>query len=342
MRHKKTFIFLFSFLVILSSCQQDRLNIPTPKSLESIHFYRLDLDLGKCKTEHDFEQLNTNYHNNVSDLYTYYTAACIRVGYPEDSITPYNLSLFANDSYMHEVNVAIQKKFPKNPKELEIKQAFGYLAHYFPKGKLPKNIVYYNSAFTNSVLSSTNSIGVGLERYLGGKNKIIEQLSGQVFFDYIKEKMDENFMPRDLIFSWLNTNYFEADNENKVLIERAINMGKIYYVTEACLPNLSKATLLRYTEEEYTWAKENEGDFWRYLVEKNVFFKHDQKIAVNIFNEGPFTPGLPVEEKSPARLGHYLGWKIVKSYMDEHPEISLEKLLLVDYKEVLKSYKTND
>jgi hypothetical protein len=342
MQHIKICFFLFSFFFIISSCKQDRLNIPTPKPLENIHFYRLDLDLSNCKNEYDFEQLNANYLKNISDLYTYYTVACIRVGYPKDSITPYNLALFAHDTYMQKVTTALQNNFSGNPKETEINQAFGYLNHYFPEGKLPVNIVYYNSAFTNSVLSSPTSIGVGLERYLGQKNELIEQLSGQVFFDYIKAKMDASFMVRDLVFSWVNTNYFEPDNENKVLIERAINSGKIYYITEACLPKSSKAILMRYNEEEYTWAEKNEGDFWRYLVEKNAFFKHDQKIATNIFNDGPFTPGLPVEEKSPARLGHYLGWKIVKAYMDEHPEVSISKLISVDYKEVLKSYKTND
>jgi uncharacterized protein YjaZ len=103
---------------------------------------------------------------------------------------------------------------------------------------------------------------------------------------------------------------------------------------------LDKSILLRYDDKEYTWADVNEGNFWRFLVEQNALFKHNSTIASNIFNDGPFTPGLPIEDKAPARLGHYLGWKIVKGFMDEHPEITLKQLILLDYKQILKSYKT--
>lgn len=326
-------------LTMFVACETDRLTISPPPPLQSISFYRLDTDLSACKSLESYSKLNTTYQKNVPDLYAFYTTSCIRVGYPSDSSIAYNLSLFSNDKYIQEINAAIRKKFRSFPQKESILQAFGYLKHYFPNGKMPKSVIGYNSAFTNSVLSSPTAIGFGLERYLGEEDKVIQALSTQVFFDYVKAKMDASFLVRDAVFSWLNSNYFNEENDSKPLIEQAITLGKMYYITEACMPETSEAILLRYSEKEYQWAEENEASFWKYLVEQNALFLRDQKIGMNIFNEGPFTAGLPVGEASSPRMGHFLGWKIVRSFMNEHEEITLSQLVKLDFKTILKSYK---
>ena len=41
--------------------------------------------------------------------------------------------------------------------------------------------------------------------------------------------------------------------------------------------------------------------------------------------EAPFIQGFP--DGSPGRIGHWLGWQIVKAYMEKNPTISIEKLM---------------
>jgi len=60
-------------------------------------------------------------------------------------------------------------------------------------------------------------------------------------------------------------------------------------------------------------------------------------LKLGYFNEAPFTKGLPKE--SPDRLGQYIGWKMVRKYVEKHDDITLEKLLKVPYAEIMQSYK---
>ena len=55
------------------------------------------------------------------------------------------------------------------------------------------------------------------------------------------------------------------------------------------------------------------------------------------FNEAPFTKGLPKE--SPDRLGQYIGWKMVRKYMEQHSDLPLEKLLNVPFAQIMQAYK---
>ena len=56
----------------------------------------------------------------------------------------------------------------------------------------------------------------------------------------------------------------------------------------------------------------------------------------NLLNEGPFTPGLP--QKGPDRLGQFLGWRMVRKYM-EVKDITVEELMNVPYTEIIVEYE---
>jgi hypothetical protein len=44
------------------------------------------------------------------------------------------------------------------------------------------------------------------------------------------------------------------------------------------------------------------------------------------FTDGPYSHSFSSE--SPARLGEWLGWQIVKAYMNKNQEVTLQQLLL--------------
>jgi hypothetical protein len=54
-------------------------------------------------------------------------------------------------------------------------------------------------------------------------------------------------------------------------------------------------------------------------------------------NVAPFVSEFSAE--SPDRLGIYTGWKMVRAYMNAHPDLSAENLLQKSYKEILSFYK---
>ena len=58
----------------------------------------------------------------------------------------------------------------------------------------------------------------------------------------------------------------------------------------------------------------------------------------NLLHEGPFSAGLPQE--SPDRMGQFLGYQMVKKYMEKEG-ITLDELVKVPYNTILQSYKPN-
>jgi len=328
--------FVFTWLFVLTSCKSDRLNISVPNETIDVNLVRIEQDWQNTK---NVPAVHEKYSMEFPDLYAYYLGACLQVGRMEDSTVVENIQLFLKDSFMIELNLFLNKQFDDFPQFDEIRTAMKYLKYYYSEGSIPSTIVTYNSAFSNSVISSPTEIGIGLERYLGEQNSFIQQLPEQVFFQYIKRQMDERFLVRDVMMSWVATNYFDEIQDDQTIAEQLVEWGKVYYTVEATLPNSTKDVLLRYFPEDLQWALDNEKAFWNYLVEENVLFKREQKIARNIFGDGPFTPGLPIEDKAPARLGQFLGWRIVKNFMNSEKEVSVKDLAELDYKQILKTYK---
>ncbi len=147
--------------------------------------------------------------------------------------------------------------------------------------------------------------------------------------------MDRQFLETDVITGWIETNI--VDEATGTLAEQMVRWGKILYLTEAAFPDKEQYLILRYSAEQYQWAAENEFAFWDYLVKEKMLFEENERNAMNFLNPGPTTSGLPMEG-SPDRLGRYLGWRMVHSYMKKN-ETSPEELLKVDYNTILQDYE---
>jgi uncharacterized protein YjaZ len=57
-------------------------------------------------------------------------------------------------------------------------------------------------------------------------------------------------------------------------------------------------------------------------------------------NDGPFTTAKDFGNGTAPRIGSYIGWRIVKQYMEKNPKITLAQLLkLVDADDILTKSK---
>jgi len=53
---------------------------------------------------------------------------------------------------------------------------------------------------------------------------------------------------------------------------------------------------------------------------------------------GPFSKfGLDMDREIPPMVGKYFGWKIVSSYAQSHPNLSLEAMLAMDARSLFES-----
>ncbi|MNL31268.1 hypothetical protein D3C87_1530460 [compost metagenome] len=104
--------------------------------------------------------------------------------------------------------------------------------------------------------------------------------------------------------------------------------GKILYFMDQVLADETPDSVkIGYTAKQLEWCKTFEGDIWGYYLQNNLLFETDyQKIQV-FLSEGPFTPGLGEKNESAPKLGIWVGWQIVRKYMQENKQVTLQQLM---------------
>ncbi|MGV3629986.1 MAG: hypothetical protein ACO1O6_02220 [Bacteroidota bacterium] len=327
----------FSLLVLagLFSCSGDPLDISVDKKDLGIRFVNLD-SVFVSTPENKLEAAIIQQKLKPGEVLDYELGHCLGVGMLKDSGTVQRIKKFVSDPYISRVEKRIEEKFANISQiHTKITDGFLHLNYHFPKGKLPRNIVFMNSLFASNVFCTENEIGIGMERYLGTKTDVIQELPPREFFEWIKEGMRIEYLERDVLTAWIMTHYVKESKQN--MADAIITWGKIIYLTEAAFPGDDKNRIMRYSKEDYDWALKNEYALWKYLVDEKLLFSENERDIANLVNDAPFTIGLP--EKGPDRLGQFLGWQMVHDYMDKHPDTSLEKLLTLPYNSILQEYE---
>jgi uncharacterized protein YjaZ len=109
------------------------------------------------------------------------------------------------------------------------------------------------------------------------------------------------------------------------LLSRMVYEGKIQYFLDAMLPFAADSLKFGYSEQQLEWADYNEREMWAHIVEQKLLFGTDELTIRKMVADGPFTT-LFANNSAP-RAGAFLGWKIVRKYMDKNPGISLQDLM---------------
>ncbi|MCE3296402.1 MAG: hypothetical protein K0R65_2116 [Crocinitomicaceae bacterium] len=330
----KHFFYLLAPLVLFS-CSGDPLNVSVEEKDLGIRFVNLD-SIFVSSSEQGLKAAVDKQKLMPGQVLDYELGHCLQVGMLSDSGTAQRIKKFVNDPYISRVEKRIEEKFATISQiHTKIRDGFLHLNHHFPKGKIPRNVVFMNSLFASNVFCTENEIGIGMERYLGPKTDVVQELPSQEFFEWIKEGMRIEYLERDVLTAWIMTHYVKESKQN--IADALITWGKIIYLTEAAFPDEEKHLVMRYSKEDYEWALKNEYALWKYLVDEKLLFSENERDMANLVNDAPFTIGLP--EKGPDRLGQFLGWQMIHDYMEKHPETSLEKLLKIPYNTILQEYE---
>lgn len=335
MIHKNFLVLPFLLLMVLAACSSDPLDVDVSEMKFDTEFVDMHTPLFHADSA-ELLRSDKRFRKEIGDLYEYFKGYCFMIGDVRDTAFMNSIRLYRADSTMRMLDSSIARVFSdKQEIEEQLENGFKHLSYHFPKGIMPEHIVYMNSFFRSSVFCTEKEIGIGLERYLGPNNVVIEKLDPTIFFQWVKNGMDKTYLERDVLEGWIETHYVDAVEGN--LAEGIIRAGKVLYLVEAAFPDMEKHILLRYNEDQLKWAQDNEYSFWKYLVDEKLLFETNERNATNMLKPGPTTSGLPIAG-SPDRMGCYLGWKMVHSYMEQN-EVTLEELIRTPYSKILKDYE---
>ena len=302
----------------------------------SIKIQRFDHDLYQGKTKNP-EETNHLLAKKYSAFYDDFIVQM--VGNSTTTGVEVLENLYQGKAYA-DLNHEVDSVYPNlNKTEKELNETFKYIKYYYPRIKIPRFISFL-SGFAYQIPIGENYMGIGLDMFLGKDSKFYPALVKSIpryqsrRFEpaYIVPRITEEFAKEEL---------FRPNDEDQTLLSQMIYHGKILYFMDQVLPeNVSDTVKIGYTGRQLAWCKNFEGNIWGVFLENDLLYKTDfQKIQMYL-TDGPFTAGLGDKRESAPKLGIWIGWQVVKKYMTENPEVSLQQLMAdMDAQKILTKSK---
>jgi len=217
--------------------------------------------------------------------------------------------------------------------ESEIFNFYQHLKYYNKALKTPRLITVLSDVdYRNKVVVTDSIVLIALDTYLGAEHEFYAS-----FYDYIKQNLNKDQIVSDLATAYAEQLIYQP--KRATFLEEMIYFGKQLYLKDLLIPFKDNNQKIGYSSAQYEWAEENEFYIWQYFVEKELLYETDRKLLSRFIIPAPFSRfNLELDSESPGRLGQYIGWQIVKSYM-ENKETPLLQMLQMEATEIFNNAK---
>lgn len=308
-------------ILILIQCKEDRsVRAQIEQIPVAIEIDRFDEKFAKTNAA-NFLELKRNYAYLFHEQYA-------------DSIWINRLQ----DTIQQEINKELAVVFSElDELETELGSFYQHLLFYFPKTKVPHIVTLSNYVqYKERIWLDEGFLCIALDNYLGVDHK---------FYSGFPQFVRVNLKPEQIVVDLANiyAKKILVSNKKRSFVSKAVQYGKELYLMQLLLSKHTPNGVIGYSKTQWKWAKDNELQMWRYFVERDLLFDTNPKLNQQFLNPAPFSKFyLELDAESPARIGRYLGWQIVNTFMQK-TNSSLEQLLLKDNEALFQesNYKPN-
>ncbi len=239
-----------------------------------------------------------------------------------------------NNKDEKELFAEVQKKYLEiSFLETELEQLFKHVKYYNVAFKAPKVVTLQsNIDFQNRVIYTKDYLLISLDVYLGMNHKFYAD-----YPKYIKQNFSKEHIIVDVANAIIDSRLKKVHNRS--FVDKMVYEGKKLYLLDRYLPTSNDANKIGYSKEKMNWAITNEEQVWKYFIENKMLFSTDTKLNKRFLDIAPFSKFYRSEDnQSPGRIGAWIGWQIVRSYM-KHNDVSLQQLLETSTEEIYKKSK---
>ncbi len=330
------YIKLVLLVSIFFSCNNS--NTPDVSKIKiDIKTQRFEKDFFSIDTNNvlpEFEKLRLTYPVFLND----FTGQILGfdTNTPADSLSKY-IKLFIKD-YGFAKDSADEEFGDFSKYEKEIKKGLQFVKHYFPAYNTPSKIITFIGPFDGySDVLTTDALAVGLQLHLGKNFSFYQSAAGKDLFpDYIASKFEPEYISVNCLKN-ITDDMFPDKSVGKALVEQMVEKGKRIYLLNKFLPEADEHLKIGYTQQQLKDSYTNEGMIWNFFLTNNLLNNAEQNIIKNYIGDSPKTQELG--EGSPGNIGAFSGWQIVKKFMSENKDVTLEQLMQMDAREIYSKSK---
>ncbi|KGE87977.1 MAG: hypothetical protein ACE362_14155 [Phaeodactylibacter xiamenensis] len=325
---------LFAFLIaatLIWGCQTGEQEfIPDVSGIEAeVDIRRFDQALFQLDTN-NMQAALEGLMEDYPELGDLYFSRILRANDPRmapDGPAPY-VKGFLQHEPVRNLYDSVQVHYPDlSDIEEELEQAFRFFQYYFPDEPVPTVSTLISEYAVAAFVYGENDLGVSLDYFLGE--------------DYPYQKLN----PRDPAFSAYLTRTFNRQHltskaiqtlinglvpppRQQRLIDLMVNNGKKLYILDKLLPYAPDSVKLEVTGEQVEWLNDNELEMWAFFIKEDLMYETDSRKIRKFVDYSPHSPGMP--EEAPGRTANWVGWQIVRAYMQRHPEATMQDLIALE------------
>jgi hypothetical protein len=315
------YLVLFVLILLLTKCDREKSEcvfVPDAGSTVDIAFTRLEDSIASIETKEELVNFFTRHPAMRDFLFLR------QQNYPDDSV-------FINKVFQRITHPGFDTLLIETKKifgdlsqvRAQFSEAFTNFKYYYPDF-IPPRIQTVITGLESDLVISDTLIIVGLDYYLGKEGKYRPRL-----YDYLLTRYEpEDIVPSCLLIYGIGERFNKTSLENKTVLADMIAYGKSFYFAKHMLPCVPDSTFIWYTGEEIRGSRQNENLIWARLVEDQVLFSTSHITKQKYLGERPKT--LEVGEKCPGRIAQWVGWQIVRKFMESHQDVSLPELMQME------------
>lgn len=237
---------------------------------------------------------------------------------------------------LQELHGEVDKQFPPASDKLkdDIAELYRHIKYFYPQAPQPKVVTLISEMdYQNRVIYTDSLLLLSLDLYLGKEHRYYVD-----FPVYLRAEFEPQLLMPDVVSAFAQQ--VIPPRKDNTLLSFMVSYGKELYMKDMFLPDTPDNDKIGYTKEQLKWAFDNEAEMWRFFVEDKLFFDSDPKLPNRFINPAPFSKFyLGFDNESPGRLGQWLGWQIVRAYMENNKDVTLQQLLATDAKVIFDNSK---
>lgn len=199
----------------------------------------------------------------------------------------------------------------------DMEGALGRMKSIYPEMTLPK-VYTAVTVFYNDLLVSDSLIIIGTDHFVGPNSTY----APQDIPEYILRRYNKEHLPA-IIMQFLSGYYVKAGKDNTLLSDM-IDFGKNYYLTSRLLPCTPDSVIIGYTADNMVDINKNQEIIWANFIENELLYTTDHVMKRKFLSERPNIP--EISPDCPGRIGAWVGWQIVESYMANN-DVTIAELM---------------
>ena len=316
-------------LVLIFSCCFFCLGCTNPKAFGedslSVKINRFDVDLYQYlqneKSADDLLQKDSSFLNIFGEN-VIFTGRIDSVGFFD------RLRSFFSEPTLMSLYQNQQEVFSDlTPYEQELSTGIQFLLGEFTQLKLPEFYMHV-SGLNQNIVVTDSILSLSVDKYLGQDFPLYQEF----FYDYQRQQMTPERIVPDYLLGLLYSE-FSFDRSENTLLSYMLYEGTLRYVLSRILPERKAWELFGYTEAQYNWCVKNESRIWKTILQQKQLYSTDYLTIAQYINEAPYT--VPLNSSSPGKVGIWGGFRIIESYMQQHPKATLQELInRTDYQQL--------